>query len=146
MKMKTRIAMAKAWRNKRWTPLKLWAMYVYWLLFYKWRGVEFNLPGPTSTTHPFGFREPIFPDGHCDDCIKQYSDVMFSEEARYYGQPAKLQIWTDSHTVEDEGFGEVEVTCANYSTVCFWDSKNKKTVPIRKEDFMRWFSFVRTTY
>ena len=29
-----------------------------WFLFYKSKGIKFNLPGPTSSSHPFGWVTP----------------------------------------------------------------------------------------
>lgn len=54
MKMKDRTALAKRMGSKRWTPARLKFSYLTWKLFAK-KGVEFNLPGPTSTSHPWGF-------------------------------------------------------------------------------------------
>ena len=84
----------------------------------------------------------------CPSCDKEHGEILASEETRYYGVPYKHQIWTDEYTMEadEKGFGEVEVTCVNYSTVCFRHLKDGHTVPMRREDFCRWFSFKRTTY
>jgi hypothetical protein len=84
----------------------------------------------------------------CGGCEPDLTDVFISELARHHGSPAKLQIWTDMHTMlgNEKGFGEVEVTCANYSTICFKHPLDGHTVPMRREDFCRWFSFVRTIY
>jgi len=73
------------------------------------------------------------------------SEIINSEEARYFGVPYKLQIWSDEGTCP-EGFGEVEVTCANYSTICFKHPKDGHTVPMRRVDFCRWFAFKRVVY
>jgi predicted RNA-binding Zn-ribbon protein involved in translation (DUF1610 family) len=82
----------------------------------------------------------------CDECIKDCGDILKSEECRHYGTPYLLQIWTDVPTVGNEGYGDVEITCVNYSTVCFKHPKDGHTVPMRREDFERWFSFKDTVY
>ena len=40
-----------------WLPI--WVKKAIWFCFYKYRGIKFNLPGPTSTTHPFGWITPL---------------------------------------------------------------------------------------
>jgi len=82
----------------------------------------------------------------CDACEKEQGEIIRSEEAIYYGVPYLHQIWTDEYTVGTEGYGEVEVTCVNYSTVCFKNLKDSKNIPMRREDFCRWFGFKRRTY
>ena len=81
----------------------------------------------------------------CDDCLREYGDIMGSEEARYYGTPHKLQIWSDEYTM-NQGIGEVEIMWANYSNVGYKSKDNPKTQIMKKEDFCHWFGFKRTTY
>ena len=75
---------------------------------------------------------------------------MWTEEemelrARLSGIPYRGQIWSDKCTcLDEESYGDVEVTCANYSTVCFKHPKDGHTVPMRMKDFLRWFAFVRS--
>lgn len=47
--------------SRRWTPGKIFLHWVWWKLYAlrpSKRSVEFNLPGPTSSTHKFGWITP----------------------------------------------------------------------------------------
>ena len=81
----------------------------------------------------------------CEECLDAYRDILNSEEARSYGAPYKLQIWSDESPTSH--FGEVEVTCVNYSTVCFKDPQREgRTTCLPYSEFAERFRFVRTTY
>jgi hypothetical protein len=75
----------------------------------------------------------------CDSCVAEYNEILISEEARYFGTPATLQVWTD-------GQKEFHIRWANYNNIGIQPVAGGKTEIVRKADFMERFKFVRTTY
>jgi hypothetical protein len=53
-KLMDSIYIAKKRNSKRWTWWRLTYKYIMWNLFAKRKGVRWCLPGPTSTSHPYG--------------------------------------------------------------------------------------------
>jgi hypothetical protein len=54
-------SIARSWESKRWTFKRICHYYVLWTLYRLLPGkgkTRFCIPGPTSTSHPFGWIEP----------------------------------------------------------------------------------------
>jgi len=61
--LKKDLEIARSWDSKRWTAATLCWKRAIWFLFYKRKNVRWCLPGPTSTSHPFGNTTPFKKEG-----------------------------------------------------------------------------------
>ena len=56
--IKNDLEIAKSWNSKRWNYLSLSWKRLMWILFGKRKNYQWLLPGPTSTSHPYGMVVP----------------------------------------------------------------------------------------
>jgi hypothetical protein len=85
-------------------------------------------------------------DSWCDDCEEEQGEILRSEEARGYGVPYKLQIW--SEVAPSKEYDDVEVKYIDYATVGFISKthKHKGHHHLSREEFMQRFRFKDTLY